>query len=111
MASPLPRIISTKQQAASGYCDQVRHDVIPLMGLDSFASDIEICKHISASLSSYVIPALSRNLELNFVYYLSRSSISLTAFSMPTNTLRATMLWPMFTSSIPSMAAMDATLR
>ena len=37
--------------------DQVRHDVIPLMGLDSFASDIEICKHISASLSSYVIPA------------------------------------------------------
>ena len=29
MESPLPRIISTKQQAASGYCDQVRHDVTP----------------------------------------------------------------------------------
>jgi hypothetical protein len=37
--------------------DQARHDVIPLTGLDSFASDIEICVHISASLSFYVIPA------------------------------------------------------
>ena len=31
--------------------------VIPLTGLDLFASDIETCKHVSASLSSCVIPA------------------------------------------------------
>ena len=30
--------------------------VIPLTGLDLFASDIETCKHVSASLGSVVIP-------------------------------------------------------
>ena len=30
--------------------------VIPLTGLDLFASDIETCKHVSASLGSFVIP-------------------------------------------------------
>ena len=30
--------------------------VIPLTGLDEFASDIESCKHVSASLGSFVIP-------------------------------------------------------
>ena len=30
--------------------------VIPLTGLDMFASDIETCKHVSASLGSIVIP-------------------------------------------------------
>ena len=33
------------------------YNVIPLTGLDLFASDIETCKHISASLGSVVIPA------------------------------------------------------
>ena len=31
--------------------------VIPLKGSDLFASDIETCKHVSASLGSFVIPA------------------------------------------------------
>jgi hypothetical protein len=31
--------------------------VIPLKGFDLFASDIETCKHVSASLGSFVIPA------------------------------------------------------
>ena len=31
--------------------------VIPLTGLDMFASDIETCKHVSASLGSIVSPA------------------------------------------------------
>ncbi len=30
--------------------------VIPLTGLDLLASDIETCKHVSASLGSFVIP-------------------------------------------------------
>ena len=30
--------------------------VSPLAGLDLFASDIETCKHVSASLGSFVIP-------------------------------------------------------
>ena len=34
--------------------------VIPLTGLDMFASDIETCKHVSASLGSIVIPATER---------------------------------------------------
>ena len=34
--------------------------VIPLTGLDMFASDIETCKHVSASLGSIVIPASER---------------------------------------------------
>ena len=35
--------------------------VSPLAGLDLFASDIETCKHVSASLGSYVIPNVVRN--------------------------------------------------
>ena len=34
--------------------------VSPLAGLDLFASDIETCKHVSASLGSIVIPASER---------------------------------------------------
>ncbi|MBP5440960.1 MAG: haloacid dehalogenase, partial [Fibrobacter sp.] len=34
--------------------------VIPLTGLDLFASDIETCKHVSASLGSVVIPGSDR---------------------------------------------------
>ena len=30
--------------------------VIPLTGFDLLASDIETCKHVSASLGSFVIP-------------------------------------------------------
>ena len=36
--------------------------VIPLTGLDLLASDIETCKHVSASLGSFVIPGLTGNL-------------------------------------------------
>ena len=35
----------------------IRGSVVIALSHDLFASDIEICKHISASLSSYVIPA------------------------------------------------------
>ena len=38
--------------------------VIPLTGLDLLASDIETCKHVSASLGSFVIPGLTGNLLL-----------------------------------------------
>ena len=38
--------------------------VIPLTGLDMFASDIETCKHVSASLGSIVIPASERESPL-----------------------------------------------
>ena len=34
--------------------------VTPLKGFDLFASDIETCKHVSASLGSFVIPASER---------------------------------------------------
>jgi hypothetical protein len=49
--------------------------VIPLTGLDLFASDIETCKHVSASLGSVVIPASEREspssfVGLNFVFML-----------------------------------------
>ena len=37
--------------------------VIPLTGLDMFASDIETCKHVSASLGSIVIPAYLSSLD------------------------------------------------
>ena len=42
----------------SGYAFRI---VIPLTGLDLFASDIEICKHISASLGSFVVLSATKN--------------------------------------------------
>lgn len=35
----------------------IRGSVVIALSHDLFASDIEICKHISASLGSFVIPA------------------------------------------------------
>ena len=41
--------------------------VIPLTGLDMFASDIETCKHVSASLGSIVIPASERESPISLL--------------------------------------------
>gem|GEM_PF-5160286 len=42
-------------------------------------------------------------------FYLVKSIISLTAFSIPAITARATMLWPMFNSSTPGILATRVT--
>ena len=54
------------------YCRALH--VIPLTGLDLFASDIETCKHVSASLGSVVIPALGRESPCAFPCAFSRAS-------------------------------------
>ena len=50
--------------------------VSPLAGLDLFASDIETCKHVSASLGSYVIPL--RGMTAAVIQYERKRSCCLT---------------------------------
>jgi hypothetical protein len=52
--------------------------VIPLTGLDEFASDIESCKHDSASLGSFVIP--TPKAEESMRYRGSQIAKTLTSF-------------------------------
>ena len=55
--------------------------VIPLTGLDLFASDIETCKHVSASLGSVVIPL--RGLTAAVIQYARKRSCCLTLHVIP----------------------------
>ena len=43
----------------------IRGSVVIALSHDLFASDIEICKHISASLGFFVIPASERESSLS----------------------------------------------
>ena len=68
--------------------------VIPLTGLDEFASDIESCKHVSASLGSFVIPMpKAEESSQSFICYLMRffirgSQISCAGFGFAALTSR-----------------------
>ena len=55
--------------------------VSPLAGLDLFASDIETCKHVSASLGSYVIPL--RGMTTTVIQYERKRSCCLTLRVIP----------------------------
>jgi serine/threonine protein kinase len=49
--------------------------VIPLKESDLFASDIETCKHVSASLGSFVIPATERESPFQWIKHLQHFSL------------------------------------